>query len=60
VFELSEQTPRITLADTVTSCEQALQLANGERQLRVSREAWRQMSDLGVAPAKPPDAIVII
>lgn len=60
VFKLSEQSPRIALAGTVTSCEQALSLAQGESQLRVSRDAWQQMRDRGVAPARPPDTILII
>lgn len=60
VFKLSEQSPRIALAGTVTSCEQALGLARGESQLRVARDAWQQMRDCGVAPAELPDTIVII
>ena len=57
VFEVADQTPRITLAGTVTTCEQACHLAaHDNRPLRISQAAWRQMIDAGVAPQTLPAA----
>jgi hypothetical protein len=60
VFEVADQSPRISLAGTVTTCEQARHLAaHDNRQLRISQTAWRQMIDAGVAPQNPPDGVTI-
>ena len=60
VFQLSDKSPRIALAGTVVSCEQARQLAaKTKRPLRISRRAWEQMLAAGVAPERTPDGITI-
>jgi hypothetical protein len=60
VFEVADQSPRISLAGTVATCEQARHLAaHNNLQLRISRAAWRQMIDAGVAPQNPPNDVTI-
>ncbi len=60
VFQVSEESPRITLAGSVASYEEARKLATrGRRSLRIAEQAWRQMLDAGVAPAKVPDDVSI-
>ena len=60
VFQVSDESPRITLAGSVASYEEARKLATrGRRSLRIAEQAWRQMLDAGVAPAKVPDDVSI-
>ena len=60
VFQISDESPRIALAGTVDSCEQARQLAaKVKRPLRISRRAYEQMLAAGVAPQRTPDGITI-
>ncbi|HZE51381.1 MAG TPA: hypothetical protein VE074_17530 [Jatrophihabitantaceae bacterium] len=60
VFRLNADSPRITLAGSVTTCEEArLLAARDERPLRVASEAWRQMLSAGVAPTDVPDDVTL-
>ena len=60
VFQVSEESPRITLAGSVASYDDARKLATRDkRPLRIAEQAWRQMRDAGVAPAKVPDDVTI-
>lgn len=60
VFQVADESPRISLAGTVTTYEQARRLAaHDKRPLRISHAAWRQMIDAGVAPNNPPSGITI-
>ena len=60
VFQVSDQSPRITLAGSVDSCEQARRLATrAKRPLRISPQAWQQMLAAGVAPAQTPEGVTI-
>jgi hypothetical protein len=60
VFQMADQSPRISLAGTVTTYEQARHLAAHDKQpLRISQAAWRQMIEAGVAPSNPPSGITI-
>ena len=60
VYRLNAESPRITLAGTVTTCEEAQQLAaRDEQPLRVAKDAWRQMLSAGVAPTDVPDDITL-
>lgn len=61
VFQVSEQSPRITLAGTVTTCDQARRMAaNNRRPLRIAQQAWQQMIAAGVAPDGAPEGLTII
>ncbi len=45
VFQLSDEPPRITLAGSVASYDEARRLATrGKRPLRIAEQAWRQMA----------------
>jgi hypothetical protein len=60
VFQVSEESPRITLAGSVASYDDARKLAMRDgRPLRIAEQAWRQMADAGVAPVKVPDGVSI-
>lgn len=60
VFQVSEASPRITVAATVTSWDEARTLsARAKRPLRVAALAWQQMTSAGVAPDSVPDEITI-
>lgn len=60
VFQVSDQSPRITLAGSVESCDQARRLAaRQQRPLRIARQAWEQMLAAGVAPRRMPGDITI-
>jgi hypothetical protein len=60
VFLVSDESPRITLAGSVDSCDQARHLAaRQKRPLRITRRAWEQMLAAGVAPARAPDGVAI-
>lgn len=61
VFQISDQSPRVSLAGSIDSCEQACNLAAGKkRPLRISRQAWQQMLDAGVAPPGIPSGVTIV
>ncbi|HEY7049724.1 MAG TPA: hypothetical protein VH373_21080 [Jatrophihabitantaceae bacterium] len=61
VFQVSEESPRITLAGTVTTCEQARRMAaRNQWPLRIAQQAWQQMVAAGVAPNRAPDGLTII
>ncbi len=60
VFQLSEESPRITLVGSVASCDEARRLASHDkRPLRIAEGAWRQMLAAGVAPRKTPKDVTI-
>jgi hypothetical protein len=51
VYQISDQSPRITFAESVTSYVDAHELAaRDQRPLRIAEQAWQQMLDAGVAP----------
>lgn len=61
VFQVSDQSPRVSLAGSIDSCEQARELAiQKKRPLRISRQAWQQMLAAGVAPAAVPEGVAIV
>jgi len=60
VFQVSDQSPRITLAGSVSSCEEARKLAaHDHRPLRIAAQAWQEMLAAGVAPAKTPNDVTL-
>jgi hypothetical protein len=60
VFRLNAESPRISLAGSVTTCEEARLLAARDNQpLHVAKEAWRQMLSAGVAPSDIPDDVFL-
>jgi hypothetical protein len=60
VFLLLEESPRISLAGSVTSAAEALQLAsNHNRPLQIASQAWQQMAAAGVAPGEVPRDVTI-
>lgn len=60
VFLLLDESPRISLAGSVTSAAQALQLAsNHKRPLEIASQAWQQMVVAGVAPREVPNDVTI-
>jgi len=60
VFRVSDRSPRITLAGTVTSCEDARRLAAHDKlPVRIAPPAWQQMLTAGVAPTTAPSGITI-
>jgi hypothetical protein len=61
VFQVSDQSPRITFAESVTCYVDAHKLATREqRPLRIAEEAWQQMVDAGVAPKTKPDDVTLV
>jgi hypothetical protein len=61
VFQISDQSPRITFAESVTSYIDAHELAaRDQRPLRIAEEAWQQMVDAGVAPEAKPDDVTLV
>ena len=61
VFQLSDESPRITLADSVTSYDEVHELAEREqRPVHIADEAWRQMVADGVAPDTAPDDVTLV
>ncbi|HEY7047124.1 MAG TPA: hypothetical protein VH373_07885 [Jatrophihabitantaceae bacterium] len=61
VFQVSDTSPRITVAASVGSWDEARTLGTrAKRPLRVSELAWRQMADAGVAPQDVPDDVTIV
>ncbi len=60
VFQIRDESPRITLAASVTSYVEAHKLAaRDQRPLRIEREAWQQMAAAGVAPPTVPDNVTL-
>ena len=61
VFQVSETSPRITVAASVGSWDEARTLGTrAKRPVRISGLAWQQMTDAGVAPVDIPDDVTII
>jgi len=59
-FQLSDQSPRITPAGSVSSCTEAQTLAaQDKRPLRIAEQAWHQMLAAHVAPKTVPDDLTI-
>ena len=60
VYQVSEESPRITLAGSVSSCQEAQTLAaQNKRPLRIAEQAWQQMLAAHVAPKTLPDDVTI-
>jgi hypothetical protein len=60
VFRVSDESPRITLAGSIRSCEEARALAaQNERPLRIAEQAWQQMVAARAAPKTVPDDVTI-
>jgi hypothetical protein len=60
VYQVSEESPRITLAGSVSSCQEAQTLAaQNKRPLRIAEQAWQQMLAAHVAPKTVPDDVTI-
>jgi len=60
VYQVSDESPRITLAGSVSSCQEAQSLAvRHERPLRIAEQAWQQMLAAHVAPKAVPDDVTI-
>ena len=61
VFRISDQSPRITFAESVTCYVDAHKLAaRDQRPLRIAEQAWQQMVDAGVAPQTRPDDVTLV
>jgi hypothetical protein len=61
VFQISDESPRITFAESVTSYVDAHKLATrDQRQLRIAGEAWQQMLAAGVAPQTVPEDVTLV
>jgi hypothetical protein len=60
VYQVSNESPRITLAGSVSSCQEAQTLAaRDKRPLRIAEQAWQQMLAAHVAPKTVPDDVTI-
>jgi len=60
VFQISDKSPRITLAESVTSYVEAHKLAaRDQHPLRIANVAWQQMVDAGVAPKTVPEDVTL-
>jgi len=60
VYQVSDESPRITLAGSVSSLKEAQSLAGRDkRPLRIAEQAWQQMFAAGVAPKTVPDEVTI-
>src|SRR3954454_17000969 len=60
-FQVSDDPPAVSLLGPVVSYEDARQrAARSHLPLRVEGRAWQQMVAAGVAPAKVPDAVVLV
>jgi len=61
VFQISDESPRITFAESVTCYLDAHKLAaRDQRPLRIAEQAWQQMLDAGVAPQTKPDDVTLV
>jgi hypothetical protein len=60
VYQVSDESPRITLAGSVNSFKEAQSLAERDnRPLRIAEQAWQQMRAANVAPKTVPDDVTI-
>ena len=60
VFRVSDESPRITLAGSVSSCNEAQTFAaRDKRPLRIAEQAWQQMRAARVAPKTVPDDVTV-
>jgi hypothetical protein len=60
VYQVSDESPRITLAGSVNSFKEAQSLAaRHNRPLRIAERAWHQMRAANVAPKTVPDDVTI-
>jgi len=60
VYQVSDESPRITLAGSVSSLKEAQTLAaQHKRPLRIAGHAWQQMLAAQVAPKTVPDDVTI-
>jgi hypothetical protein len=60
VYQVSDESPRITLAGSVNSCKEAQALAaRDKRPLRIAGQAWQQMLAAHVAPKTVPDDVTV-
>jgi hypothetical protein len=61
VFQLSDESPRITFAESVSSYVEAHKLAaRDQRPLRFAGQAWQQMVAAGVAPQTRPEDVTLV
>ncbi len=61
VFQVSDESPRITLAGSVASYDELRRLATRAKwPVRFAEQAWRQMVAAGVAPDMVPDDVTIV
>lgn len=61
VFQISDASPRITAAATVTSWDEARTLATrANRPVHIAEQAWRQMRAADVAPETIPDDATLV
>jgi len=61
VFQISEESPRITFAESVSSYVEAHKLAaRDQRPLHFAGQAWQQMVAAGVAPQTVPDEVTLV
>jgi len=61
VYQIGDQSPRITFAESVTCYLDAHKLAaRDQRPLRIAEQAWQQMLDAGVAPQAKPDDVTLV
>jgi len=61
VFQVSDESPRITLAESVNSYVEAHKLADrDQRSLCFAEQAWQQMVAAGVAPQTVPDGVTLV
>ena len=61
VYQISDESPRITFAESVTSYVDAHKFAAREqRPLRIAEQAWQQMLVAGVAPQTKPDDVTLV
>ena len=61
VYQISDESPRITFAESVTCYLDAHKLAaRDQRPLRIAEQAWQQMLDAGVAPQTKPDDVTLV
>jgi hypothetical protein len=60
VYQVSDESPRITPAGSASSCQEAQTLAaRDKRPLRIAEQAWQQMLTAQVAPETVPDDVTI-
>ena len=61
VFQVGDESPRITFAESVTSYAEVHQLARrDQRPLRFAAQAWQQMVAAGVAPQTVPENVTLV